>query len=99
MMSLHAQGAPNNQSNESVRKVIYRVAPKYPPELKKNEIGGVVRLSIVINSRGSVERVSPLGGNPVLVEAATLAVRQWKYVPADHSTSTEIQLDFIPRQQ
>ena len=88
--AVEAQNPPN------LRKLVYKVAPKYPRELKQNAIGGVVRLSISINASGSVGKISPIGGNPILVDAATLAVRQWKYVPADHPTTTEVQLDFIP---
>lgn len=87
-----AQTAPN------VRKVVYKVPPKYPRELKQNEIGGIVRLSVSVSPNGSVAKVTPIGGNPVLVDAATQAVKQWKYVPADHPTTTEVQLDFIPSQ-
>jgi TonB family protein len=89
----HAQNTP------SLRKLVYKVAPKYPRELKQNAIGGVVRLSISISPNGSVGKISPIGGNPILVDAATLAVRQWKYVPADRPTTTEVQLDFIPSRQ
>jgi TonB family protein len=87
-----------SQNTPSPRKLVYKVAPKYPHELKQNSIGGVVRLSISISPNGSVGRVSALGGNPILVDAATSAVRQWKYVSADHSTTTEVQVDFIPNQ-
>ena len=90
---MHAQNVP------SVRKLVYKVAPKYPRELKQNSIGGVVRLSISISPNGSVGKISPIGGNPILVDAATLAVKQWKYVPADHPTTTEVQLDFIPNRE
>ena len=91
--SLEAQNTP------TVRKLVYKVAPKYPRELKQNAIGGVVRLSISISPNGSVGKISPIGGNPILVDAATLAVKQWKYVPADHPTTTEVQLDFIPNRE
>ena len=90
--SVEAQNTPN------LRKLVYKVPPKYPHELKQNAIGGIVRLSISIGANGSVGKISPIGGNPILVDAATLAVRQWKYVPADHPTTTEVQLDFIPSQ-
>lgn len=92
MASLEAQNTPG------LRKLVYKVAPKYPRELKQNAIGGVVRLSISISPNGAVGRISPIGGNPILVDAATLAVKQWRYVPADHPTTTEVQLDFIPNQ-
>jgi TonB family protein len=87
------------QNTPSLRKLVYKVAPKYPRELRQNAIGGIVRLSISISPNGSVGKISPIGGNPILVDAATLAVRQWKYVPAEHPTTTEVQLDFIPSQQ
>jgi TonB family protein len=87
------------QQADSARKVVYKVAPKYPQDLKKNGIGGVVRLSIMISPRGSVDKVSPVGGNAALVDAAAAAVKQWKYVPASSSTSTEVQFDFIPGRQ
>lgn len=87
---VQSQNAPN------LRKLVYKVAPKYPPELRQNEIGGIVRLAVVINPNGSVAKISPVGGNPVLVDAATVAVKQWKYAASDHQTATEVQLDFIP---
>jgi TonB family protein len=92
MVSIEAQNAP------SLRRLVYRVTPKYPRELKQNAIGGVVRLSISISANGSVGKISPIGGNPILVDAATVAVRQWKYVSSDHPTTMEVQLDFIPSQ-
>jgi TonB family protein len=89
-LSIAAQNAP------TPRKLVYKVTPKYPRELREKEIGGVVRLSISISPNGSVGKISPIGGNPVLVDAATMAVKQWKYVSADHPTTTEVQLDFVP---
>ena len=89
--------AVQSQNTPILRKLVYKVAPKYPPELKQNAIGGVVRLAVVINPNGSVAKISPVGGNPVLVDAAMLAVKQWKYAASDHQTTTEVQLDFIPR--
>jgi len=83
------------QNGVGVRKLVYKVAPKYPRELKQNEIGGIVRLSVSINPNGSVGRVTAIGGDPVLVDAASVAVKQWRYVAADHATTTEVQLDFV----
>jgi TonB family protein len=88
--------AAQSQNAPNLRKLVYKVAPKYPPELRQNEIGGIVRLAVVINPNGSVAKISPVGGNPVLVDAATVAVKQWKYAASDHQTTTEVQLDFIP---
>jgi TonB family protein len=99
MLALLSLTLAHAQNTPSLRKLVYKVAPKYPRELKQNAIGGVVRLSISISPNGSVGKISPIGGNPILVDAATLAVRQWKYVPSDRPTTTEVQLDFIPGKQ
>jgi TonB family protein len=90
-MPLYAQKADKNP-----RKLILKESPHYPLMLKQAHIGGVVRLEIVISPRGSVDSVSPLGGNPVLVEAATTAVKKWKYVPAEAETKTQVEFTFDP---
>jgi len=65
--------------------------------LREAHIGGIVRLEIVISPKGGVDSISPLGGNPVLVEAACAAVRKWKYVSADSETKTQIEFTFDPK--
>lgn len=100
LLAVHAYIVPvQAQKMDSTRKALYKVSPHYPQDLKKNGIGGVVRLLLVISARGTVEKVSPIGGNAALVDAATLAVKQWKYAPADSATSTEVQFDFQPNQK
>ena len=81
----------------SARKRIYKVEPKYPEYLKHHDIGGSVRLSVEITPKGTVRTVEPLGGNPILVESAVEAVKQWKYEPAETSTTVEVKIDFNPR--
>jgi len=83
----------------SARKLITRVAPKYPEYLQTHEIGGIVRLNVTVTPSGNVKSVAPLGGNPILVDAATDAVKQWKYAPSDSSDTFEVKLEFTPRKQ
>jgi TonB family protein len=85
------------KSEKFSRKLIYRENPGYPLTLREAHIGGVVRLEIIISPKGTVDQVSPLGGNPVLVEAAANAVRKWKYAPADSESKTEVEFTFDPR--
>lgn len=91
LIPLHAQ-----KTEKIVRKKIYSVDPVYPDLLKRSSIGGVVRLLIVISPKGTVETVNQLGGNAALVEAATNAVKKWKYAPADSETTQEISISFDP---
>ncbi|HTM35187.1 MAG TPA: TonB family protein [Terriglobales bacterium] len=81
------------------RKLITRVAPKYPEYLRTHEIGGVVRLTIVVSPAGNVKTITPVGGNPILVDAASDAVKLWKYAPAENTDTFEVKLDFVPRSQ
>jgi len=82
---------------KTVRKLVYKENPGYPLTLREAHIGGIVRLEIVISPKGTVDSVSPLGGNPVLVEAASAAVRKWKYAPAENETKTQVEFTFDPK--
>jgi TonB family protein len=78
------------------RKLVTEVPPEYPPVLKRAAIGGVVRLDIIVNPRGAVDFVQVAGGNPILAEAATRAVKKWKYVPASSATNIRVNFRFDP---
>lgn len=90
----------NAQSTEkaakSPRKLVYKVDPDYPWDLKRAHIGGMVRMTVIVTPRGSIDSVSVIGGNPVLVETAVRAVRKWKYAPADSQSVIEVNVDFDP---
>jgi TonB family protein len=85
------------KTEKSIRKKIYSVEPIYPEMLKRSNIGGVVRLLVVITPKGTVETVNQLGGNAALVEAATTAVKKWKYASADAESTQEVSITFDPR--
>jgi len=78
------------------RKIVYRVEPDYPPDLKHAGIGGYVRLEATIGSNGSVEDANVTGGNPVLAEAAVRAIKKWKYEPLAYQTKTKLVFHFSP---
>ena len=90
------QKAENENADKNPRKLVYKVEPQYPAELKRAYIGGMVRLDVMISPRGTVQTVSIAGGNPVLAECAAKAVRQWKYAPADAETSLRLNVKFDP---
>ena len=92
--ALHGQNA--EKTEKPVRKLISRVDPEYPWDLKRSHIGGIVRLQIVVTPRGAVDSISVIGGNPVLVETSIRAVKRWKYAPADSETTVRVNVDFDP---
>jgi TonB family protein len=81
-------------TNNVERKLILRVRPEYPDTLRRLNIGGTVRLRISITAQGNVEDVHLLGGNPILGDAAALAVKQWVYAPFRSRTVAEVSLQF-----
>lgn len=74
---------PETQSSKNLQagRLLTRVAPSYPPEAMQQRIEGTVRLHAVIGYDGKVLSVEPVSGPPLLVEAAEIAVRQWRYGP------------------
>jgi len=93
----HSQGAVTTGSAQKTdRKLVTRIDPVYPHDLKRFNIGGTVRLKIMVSARGTVESIQPLGGNPALVDSSVAAVKKWKYTPADASSEITLNLVFSP---
>lgn len=63
------------------KKLIYQVPPRYPQDAKDEHIQGTVRLEAIIGRDGSINELKVLSGDPLLVDAATQAVRKWRYKP------------------
>ena len=97
LLAILSLSTSTSAQGKIVRKLVYKENPGYPLTLREAHIGGIVRLEIVISPKGNVDSVSPLGGNPVLVEAASAAVRKWKYVAADNETKTQVEFTFDPK--
>jgi TonB family protein len=60
---------------------VHRVDPKYPEAAKSQHVEGAVVLEAHIRGDGTVGNVSVVTGDPLLTEAATEAVKQWRYQP------------------
>lgn len=61
--------------------LITKVNPEYPPDAKAQHTEGLVVLKVNIDDQGNVVQIEPISGDASLVQAATDAVRQWKYRP------------------
>ena len=78
----------------SERQVVREQLPEYPVMLKKMGIGGTVRLSALVAPDGTVKGTKIDGGNPMLAELASSAVKKWKYTPATEQSSESIEFNF-----
>jgi periplasmic protein TonB len=61
--------------------LLHSVEPRYPEEARRQHLHGDVRLEILIDKEGKVASVKTLSGEPILVDAAIKAVKQWRYRP------------------
>jgi TonB family protein len=82
------------EATSSARKVVARVAPVCPDLARKMHIQGTVRVAAVVKPNGDVKNTRVLGGNPVLVDAASEAVAKWKFEAAPSETTEVVQVVF-----
>jgi protein TonB len=64
-----------------VPKLETKVLPVYPVETPKQREDHDVVMDVTLNDDGSVQKVNVIEGDPVLNNAATDAVKQWRYRP------------------
>jgi TonB family protein len=64
-----------------VPKLISKVTPLYPPAAEKEHLSGDVVMDVTLKEDGRVAQVNLINGDPLLAEAATSAVKQWRYQP------------------
>ena len=63
---------------------LVRIAPVYPPELKRNRVQGTVNVVFIVDEHGNVKRPSiEKSSNREFNENALKAVRQWKFEPGE----------------
>jgi TonB family protein len=76
---------PPDQSRISDTELLKRrlqgPMPEYPVAAQKSGIQGEVLLFAVVSPSGNVDHLKVIEGNPLLAEAATRAVRGWKFSP------------------
>ncbi len=79
---------------DAARKIVSAVPPAYPEIARTIHLEGTVRLQVTVAPNGSVKAVKPLGGHPVLVQAADEAVRKWSWARAKEESSELVDLKF-----
>ena len=81
------------------RKVKTKVAQAYHEVMRRMNMGGTVKLSVVVGADGRVMDAKAIGGHPMLIAPATDAVKQWKFEPAGEQTVTIVEMKFDPAAQ
>jgi len=76
--------------------LLHRVEPDYPEAARQQQIQGGVVMDVHIDQDGSVQEIDLVSGPPLLAQAATAAVKQWRFKPRLVSgRPTEIQTRII----
>jgi TonB family protein len=89
-------GQNSGQNNDSDRKILRKTLPHYPEIARKMNLSGTVKVMATVEPDGKVKTVQPMGGSPLLIQAAEDAISQWKYAPATGESKEVIELHFTP---
>lgn len=93
-------GAAHCQQGTSteLRKIVHKINPVYPEIAKRMSLTGTVKLQATVTADGTVKAVQPIGGSPVLIQAAQDAIYKWKFSPAKEETRENIDIKFEAQQ-
>lgn len=90
-----APGAAFAQDEQvSSRKVLSKVEPQYPALAHAAHITGTAKLLAKVNSNGKVDSIQVLGGHPLLVQTAIVAISHWKWEPSNQPTQETVIVKF-----
>ena len=93
--SADAQSAQSGEA-QSGRKIVNKVIPVYPSTARSMSLAGTVKLEALVLANGTVKSIQVKGGNPLLVQAAQNAVREWKWAKAERESTEELEFRFRP---
>ncbi len=83
-------------TGELSRRAKTKVLPVYPEVARRMSIAGTVRLVVVVAPNGTVKSEKPVGGHPLLVNAAMDAMKQWRFEAGPAESSGIVEFKFHP---
>lgn len=90
-------GALTSGAQQTVeRRIKNKVSPTYPELARKMGLAGVVKMEVTIAPNGTVKDTKVIGGNPILVNAATDAVKKWRFEAANDESTQVVEFKFDP---
>ena len=83
--------------------LVHKVQPIYPPEARRMRVQGSVVIDAKVTTKGQLEELKLVSGDPLLASAAMDAVRRWRYTPYSLNgqpiaKETRITISFIAPQ-
>lgn len=85
--------------NVQEANLIHKVTPQYPIIAKTAHVQGTVVFHAIIGKDGTIQQLTPISGNPMLIPNAAAAIKQWRYRPTMLNgqaveVDTTISIDF-----
>ena len=84
----------NDLETPESRHARKKVTPVLPEIARRMQLKGIVRLEATVSPAGKVTAVRAIGGHPILVEAATVAIKDWVFEPSAQSDTTLVTVEF-----
>jgi TonB family protein len=81
-------------STDNPRAIVRKVVPAYPDAARRINLAGTVKLLATVAPNGTVKAIQPMGGSPILVQAAQEAVYRWQFAPGSSETKEPVELHF-----
>jgi TonB family protein len=88
--------AADAQDSGQGRRIVHKTIPAYPALARQINLAGTVKVVAVVTPEGKVKTVEPVGGSPILIQAAKDAISQWKFAAAPEESREVIELRFNP---
>lgn len=66
---------------QQMAQLITRVEPQYPRLAIQVQREGRVELHAIISTEGRIESLEVMSGDPLFIQSALAAVREWRYRP------------------
>ena len=86
--------AQTGSTDETKRKVKFKVAPVYPELARRMNVVGKVKIEVVITPDGRVKSTRVVGGHPLLVQSCQDAVKEWRFIAAPEETTQMVEFEF-----
>ncbi len=93
---LIAYAGAQQQTLPATRKVISRPTPPYPELARRMGLVGVVKATAIVAPDGTVRSVEIRGGHPVLAQSAAKSIQEWRWEPAAHDSTEQVEVRFVP---
>lgn len=67
--------------DEALKAAVSKATPEYSTMARQLKIEGEVKVDILIDEEGAIEKIGGTTGNPMLVQCAKDALKRWKFTP------------------